>query len=361
MKNKLLTLIISILLSALLIMLPVSKVNAEPGSVQIQSIEVFIDNTEDRPNSQLNNIAKPGNKIIIDILFNGEITGGFSDAQLRIKFGTDGEERVITNEYVEDTSSGNSIQFIYTVREEDKGMLTILSDNILVKGETFTLPTLSETITVDNEAPQVVQCVLVDTEPGEYGETDKITMRVTFDENIYIRNVPTLYIKFGDGTRKAVTGKEVWIEDYVEAIDYEYNIMNGDNGELQILEISGGRISDGVGNERILNTVFEEFSTSVIAKTEVQNPNEDDNNPDDDPNIDDENPTDDPNIDDPSQEDPNDDPTGGNVNNNNSNDDTTSDKELPMTGNAPFIIGTIVIMAIIGIISYIKYKKYKEI
>lgn len=268
--KKAIMILISIIVAVLAIMIYMPKTNAANNN-SIESVAIAVEETGDRPNTNLQNIAKSGNKIIITIGFKEQLDNSNSllkDIKLKIKIGTNGEEKTLTNEPITALST-NTISFIYIVNEEDSGNVNITSESITINENEYSLPASADVITVDNKSPQPSQFRIINVEAGEYEAGKNIQIEIVFDEEIHIEEIPELYIKFGEGNNKAITSEMSYTPT---SIIYEYNIKEGDNGELQIVGISGGKIYDGVGNESVLDTEFEQVSTNIFAKTSEKAP-----------------------------------------------------------------------------------------
>lgn len=352
MKNrKILAVITLILFFAMSIMYQPTVEAASTN--RIERVDISVSNNGEKPDSSVENIGKPGDKIIITLGFEEVLSSvnSFSNLQIKIKIGANGEEKTLTNQPV--SSATNARTFVYTINENDSGILDIVSDSIVIDGDTYAIPETEDVITVDNEAPNPIQFMLVDTEPGKYEEGDQIKVEIIFNEKIYIQQMPSLLIKFGDGRNKSVNGAN---KENENSIIYEYSIANGDNGELQIIGMSGGLIYDAIGNQTTIDVDFDDISTSIIASTETNNnnTNEDSSNVtegDSSKVIEEENNT-----------------VGDENNSNSSNrneisgsDNTTSNKILPFTGNSGIIITVGIIFFIIALVSYFSYRKYKDI
>lgn len=172
----------------------------------------------------------------------------------------------------------------------------------------------------------------------------KIVVNVKFNEKVKGTEVPKLTIKFGTGNNIELT--EGTISDSV--ITYSYTVKNSDKGLMTTVELSGGNITDEVGNVATLSCpelkVQNDDNASVYANgtaINIDNPNtgNDNNN------------------------------NNGNQNNNNTNnnsnnvgkDDTTAPGTLPQTGVSIGISIAIISVLVIGIFTYIKYRRLKGI
>lgn len=321
MKSKKIFLILTFIFSFIILMVSCTSVHAAANQIQVAAIAIPSDNPE--------NTVKPGDQITIALTFQDSLSNIESVSNLQIKIGANGETKTLTSKSIEAIST-NTIEFVYTISENDSGIIDVVSGNITIDEQEYPIPELSNVVTVDNVAPKVVQYSMDNTEPGEYKEGDKINISILFNENVIIQNAPTLSIKFGDGNSKSVTKVS---SSSRNSITYEYVITAGDNGELQVLGLTGGNISDEVGNTTTLDVEFEQTSTSITASTSSSTSGSTNNVG-------------------------NNNTTNNTVKGNSIGNGTTSNKILPFAGNSYFIIIAIILVSIVASISYINYKKY---
>ena len=96
----------------------------------------------------------------------------------------------------------------------------------------------------DNTAPKVEEIKVTTPETGTYKAGEKVTIEIKWSEEITVNESPELAIKFGEGEERQATYKQV----NGNTMTYEYEITEGDNGELSIISYTGGNITDGVNN-----------------------------------------------------------------------------------------------------------------
>lgn len=97
---------------------------------------------------------------------------------------------------------------------------------------------------VDEKAPEVTSISVTSPKSGTYKTGEKITLDVTFTEEITGDTVPTLKIKFGTSEERSLSNGTI----SGKKIAYTYTLVNGDVGQLAVTSLSGGTIKDASGN-----------------------------------------------------------------------------------------------------------------
>jgi len=87
-------------------------------------------------------------------------------------------------------------------------------------------------------------------ETGIYKEGQKITIEVKLSKNV-IGTVPELKIDFGTGEERTIATGSV----LADIVTYEYSLQPGDNGLIEIKELSGGTLEDALGNTVTLSVM----------------------------------------------------------------------------------------------------------
>ena len=186
----------------------------------------------------------------------------------------------------------------------------------------------------------------------------KITIDVSFSEEIKGTTVPTLTIKFGDGQNIQV--KEGVVSGSV--ITYVYTIKNTDKGMMTAVSLQGGNITDKAGNAAKLSCpalkaggdskdkVYANGTTSAApsgntntgATTGTGSTNNGGTTNTGSTNTSTKAPT-------------------TNAGTNNKADGTTAKTKIPQTGQSAMIVMVFAVVIAVGVVAYVKYNKYKEI
>lgn len=144
-------------------------------------------------------------------------------------------------------------------------------------------------ISVDTGAPTVKSIQVVSPKAGTYGSSEKVTIRVNFDEAIIGELTPTLKIRFGDSqTRELENGKISNSADNYY-IEYTYDIQDFDVGQLATVNLVGGNIKDSSGKSAQLtcpqisgNTIKANEGRTLLTNEELSSMeeflNKDENN-----------------------------------------------------------------------------------
>ncbi len=274
-------------------------------------------------------------------------------------------------------------------------------------------------ILVDNleqQGPKVKEIKVVSPKEGTYNAPQTVEILVRFDEKIKGSKVPTLKIKFGDSEERSLTNGTIKNDYYLTTengvIIYSYNIQAGDEGQLAVVSLTGGNITDEKGNEAKISCPVLTGNT-IKANTEGQvnnqTQNQDITNNNNKPSTNNNQSTGTGNTGNSSStgsgnsgtqngssanggssssnngstsnsgssssnkgttsgssnngSTTNNKPSGTNTSNNNSNskDDTTVKGKLPQTGVNEGVIAVIAVIAVIGVVMYVRYRKMKDI
>lgn len=97
---------------------------------------------------------------------------------------------------------------------------------------------------IDREGPVVEVAEVVSPKSGKYGIGDEITLKITWNEEIYASELPKLNIKFNDDVNIPLTAEYKTTNEIV----YKYTIRAEDNGPLQIISLEGGEVKDSLQN-----------------------------------------------------------------------------------------------------------------
>ena len=100
---------------------------------------------------------------------------------------------------------------------------------------------------IDREGPVIEVAEVVSPKSGKYGIGDEITLKITWNEEIYASELPKLNIKFNDDVNIPLTAEYKTTNEIV----YKYTIRAEDNGPLQIISLEGGEIKDSLQNVAI--------------------------------------------------------------------------------------------------------------
>jgi len=141
-------------------------------------------------------------------------------------------------------------------------------------GNTYTHTAINITY-IDKVDPTVKSIEVTSPLDGHYKEGEVITMVVTLDKEIVdFNNAPTLTIAFGEGENIELDDEDyILIDGYT--ITYTYEIQDGDNGLLIIVDLDGGDLEDIAGNEidfTVLPKLEEEIIADTIAPTVATGP-----------------------------------------------------------------------------------------
>ena len=98
---------------------------------------------------------------------------------------------------------------------------------------------------IDTEFPIVSNIEVTSPVTGHYFENDEITLKVNFSENIVVKEMPILKIKFGNGEVREITTGTAG----ASTITCKYQIQMADEGDLTLVDLEGGDIEDEVGNK----------------------------------------------------------------------------------------------------------------
>ncbi len=210
---------------------------------------------------------------------------------------------------------------------------------------------------VDEYIPQAkVQSIsVISPNEGTYPAPQTVQILVRFSDHIKGSTAPTLKIKFGEGKERTLTNGTIKNDYFTTsddgAIIYTYNIQADDKGQLAAVSLTGGNLTDELGNEVKLSCPVI-TGNAIKANTEVQANNQTQNDKDKTPSTDNNQGSSSTNK--PSE-------TTTNNNNSNSKDDTTVKGNLPQTGVNETIIGVIAVVAVIGGVLYVRYRKMRDI
>lgn len=282
----------------------------------------------------------------LHVYFNKTITGTVVPT-LKIRFG-ESPIRELTNGLIKNESSTNSshyIEYTYNVQESDYGYLKSVE---LIGGDIkdengklakLLCPEIKERIKAKGTKGPEVEEIAVAQKNNEikkiYKTSEEITIDVLFDENIIGTIVPTLKIRFGNSPIRELTNGV--IENTIDIqgnmyIRYRYTIQDSDIGQLAIVDLIGGNITNKTGLEAILTNRGLDSKTIIEANVNEGNNNNGDNN------------------------------QGNNEGNEGGNGDgTTMGSKLPQTGDSMFTIIAIIATVGIGVIFFFKSRKYREI
>ena len=102
-----------------------------------------------------------------------------------------------------------------------------------------------EVTNIDKEFPIVSNIEVTSPVTGHYFENDEITLKVNFSENIVVKEMPILKIKFSNSDVREITTGTV----STSTITYRYQIQMADEGDLILVDLEGGDVEDDVGNK----------------------------------------------------------------------------------------------------------------
>ena len=97
---------------------------------------------------------------------------------------------------------------------------------------------------IDREGPVVEVAEVVSPKSGKYGIGDGITLKITWNEEIYASELPKLNIKFNDDVNIPLTAEYKTTNEIV----YKYTIRAEDYGILNIVSLEGGEVKDSLQN-----------------------------------------------------------------------------------------------------------------
>jgi len=118
-------------------------------------------------------------------------------------------------------------------------------------------------INFDGDAPVVKSIYVSSPVSGTYKTNQTVKIKTYFSERITGTTVPTLKIRFGEGTQRSLSNGTIK-DDYIE---YSYNIQADDKGQLATVSLTGGTIKDASGNEAKLSCPIISGNT-IKANTE---------------------------------------------------------------------------------------------
>ena len=97
---------------------------------------------------------------------------------------------------------------------------------------------------IDREGPVVEMAEVVSPKSGKYGIGDEVTIKITWNEEIYSTELPTLNIKFNDNINIPLSAEYKTTNEIV----YKYTIRAEDYGILNIVSLEGGEVKDSLQN-----------------------------------------------------------------------------------------------------------------
>lgn len=194
----------------------------------------------------------------------------------------------------------------------------------------------------------------------------KLVINVNFNEAIEGSKVPTLTVKFGDGSNIDITEGTV----AGSVITYIYTVKNTDKGTMTVVDLKGGNITDGAKNAAKLSCPALEAgilgNDYVFANGTATNPSTGTGTGSGSTGTQNGGTTGETTTgtgNGSNGSGTTNKPSGTTTNNNNSNgkDDTTVKEKLPQTGVNEGIIAVIAVIAVIGGVMYVRYRKMKDI
>ena len=199
---------------------------------------------------EITNIDKILPKIIID----PEQTGINNKAILTITIEEGQSGLAETNEYKYYLSTNSSTEeggewteYVpgeeFTIGENITGIRYIFVKEVKDKaGNTATETLKAGPYIFDNTIPEIKEMKVIAPETGTYKAGEKITIEISWSENITVLQAPELILKFGEGEERKATHTEV----NGSIMKYEYTIEQGDNGNLSLVDYRGGIVTDGI-------------------------------------------------------------------------------------------------------------------
>lgn len=97
---------------------------------------------------------------------------------------------------------------------------------------------------IDREGPVVEMAEVVSPKSGKYGIGDEVTIKITWNEEVYSTELPTLNIKFNDNINIPLSAEYKTTNEIV----YKYTIRAEDYGILNIVSLEGGEVKDSLQN-----------------------------------------------------------------------------------------------------------------
>lgn len=238
-----------------------AKIKDSIGNIKTQEIII---NEIDTSIPKINSIKiiepttgtyKKGQKIIVRVQFSEIIKGEAPTLNLSIG------NNIVTAQPTELAGNLDYIDYTYTIEENQNGKVEIqsyvggnITDLSGNKASIVKMTNSGNNIEVDTTAPQIESIKIISPSSGVYKAGQKIVIRVQFSE-IIKGTPPVLKLRVGEDVVKAT---ETSLNGTTNYIDYNYTILNYQEGIVEIEDYFDGKITDIAENEatiyRLSNT-----------------------------------------------------------------------------------------------------------